>query len=227
MKNSEWGAVSYFSQSQYGLNGKNIAINNVTLNGSTATIQAVTGFASTAENYSDADSVTTTIESLNAGTTANVVNWKQSAGTAASSTGTIYGIYDLSGGLWETTASYVANDNKYLSYYGNSLITETNRKYVMAYTSDETTETNTIDKGSTANYNTNNVIGDAIKETSTAGVGYTSWYGDYSCFAGYGATYFWLGGGFNGSSTAGLFAFARSGRSSTGGVGFRSVLVAK
>jgi hypothetical protein len=182
MKNSEWGAVAYLSQSQYGLNGTNIAINNVTLNSSTSTIQAVTGCASTAENSSDASKVVTTIESLNAGTTAGVATWTQAAGTKASSTGTIYGIYDLSGGLWERTASYVANDNPNLSYFGNSLITETNRKYVMAYTSADSGITNT-DNASTANYNANSVIGDAISETSTADGEYTSWYGDSSNFA--------------------------------------------
>jgi formylglycine-generating enzyme required for sulfatase activity len=226
MKNSEWGAVAYLSQSQYGLNGTNMAINNVTLNGSTATIYAVTGCASTAENASDAGIVTTTIESLNAGTTAGVATWKQVAGTKASSTGTIYGIYDLSGGLWERTASYVANDNAYLEYFGNSLISETNRKYVMAYTSADTGITNT-DNASTANYNVNNVIGDAIKETSTAGTGKTSWYSDYSSFAGYGNTFFRRGGRWDDGSYAGLFAFNRTYGYSHCNHGFRPVLVAK
>jgi hypothetical protein len=227
MKNSEWGAVAYLSQSQYGLNGTNIAINNVTLNGSTSTIWAVTGCASTAENYSDASEVTTTIESLNAGTTAGVATWTQVAGTKASSTGTIYGIYDLSGGLWEHTASYVANDNAYLEYFGNSLITETNRKYVMAYTSAETTETNTKDKGSTVNYTANSVIGDVVKETSTAGTGSTSWYSDDSYFAGYGNPFFKRGGRWYDGSTAGLFSFTRTSGTSKYYDGFRAVLVAK
>jgi hypothetical protein len=226
MKNSEWGAVAYLSQSQYGLNGTNIAINNVTLNSSTSTIQAVTGCASTAENSSDASKVVTTIESLNAGTTAGVATWTQAAGTKASSTGTIYGIYDLSGGLWERTASYVANDNPNLSYFGNSLITETNRKYVMAYTSEDSGMTN-YDNASTANYNANSVIGDAIKETSTAGTGSTSWYGDYSYFAGYGNQFFDRGGRWVSGSSAGLFYFYRTNGVSGYGCGFRAVLVAQ
>jgi formylglycine-generating enzyme required for sulfatase activity len=226
MKNSEWGAVAYLSQSQYGLNGTNIAINNVSLNNSTKTIYALTGCASTAENASDASQVVTTIESLKAETTADVATWKQVAGTKASSTGTIYGIYDLSGGLWERTASYVANDNANLEYFGNSLITETNRKYVMAYTSEDTGITNT-DNASKANYSANSVIGDAIKETSTAGTGSTSWYGDYSNFASYGAPFFARGGSWSTGDKAGLFSFTRNAGGSSYHYGFRAVLVTK
>jgi hypothetical protein len=226
MKNSDWGAVAYLSQSQYGLNGTNIAINNVTLNGSTATIQAVTGCASTATNASDASAVTTTIAELNAETTANVATWTQMAGTAASSTGTIYGIYDLSGGNWEFTASYIANDNANLEYFGNSLVTETNRKYVMAYTSADSGITNR-DNAKTANYSANRVIGDAIKETSIAGTGKTSWYGDYSDFVGYDSPILLRGGGYWSGTIAGLFFY-----SGIEGMGFynrsfRAVLVAK
>jgi hypothetical protein len=223
MKNSEWGAVAYLSQSKYGLNGTNIAINNVTLNGSTSTIFAVTGCASTIE---DAENITTTIVELNAGTTANVATWTQAAGTAASSTGTIYGIYDLSGGAWERTASYVANGNATLEYFGNSLITETNRKYVMAYTSADSGITNT-DNASKANYNANSVIGDAVRETSTAGTDYTSWYSDHSKFAGVGSSFFLRGGRFANGSSAGLFAFDRRDGASTIDNSFRVVLVAK
>jgi hypothetical protein len=228
MKNSEWGAVVYLSQSKYGLNGTNIAINNVSLNNTTETIYAVTGCASTAENASNAGAVTTTIADLKAGNTANVATWTQSAGTKASSTGTIYGIYDLSGGLWERTANYVANDNVNLSYFGNSLISETNRKYVMAYTSADTGITNT-DNASKANYSANNVIGDAVKETSTAGIGSTSWYSDYSYFAGFGTPFFGRGGGWykGPCAGAGLFFFACNDGGSIFSGGFRSVLVAK
>jgi formylglycine-generating enzyme required for sulfatase activity len=226
MKNSEWGAVAYLSQSQYGLNGTNIAINNVTLNGSTKTIFAVTGCASTDTNVSDASEVTTTIAELNAGETANVATWTQVAGTKASSTGTIYGIYDLSGGLWERTASYIANPHPYLSYFGNSIIKETNRKYVMAYTSAASGISN-YNEASTDNYNANSVIGDAVKETSTAGVGTASWYSDYSYLAGYAWAFFTRGGGWNDDSIAGLFSFNRTDGNGSYGNGFRAVLVAK
>ena len=122
MKNSEWGAVAYLSQSQYGLDKQEVYINNVNLNsGGTArtnmtgksgvdSVYAVTGC--TTGSTSAGESVKT-IENIN-GTTGNRANngvytWDQLTGTKASSTGTIYGIYDLSGGMWERTAAYVAN----------------------------------------------------------------------------------------------------------------------
>ena len=114
MKNSEWGAVAYLSQSQYGLDRTDITINNVNLNsGGTKrtniagksgvdSVYAVTG-CTTASN--SAGEVVKTIANIN-GTTGNTANngvytWDQLNGCKASSTGTIYGIYDLSGGIWE------------------------------------------------------------------------------------------------------------------------------
>jgi hypothetical protein len=229
IKNSEWGAVAYLSQSQYGLNGTNIAINNVSLNGDSTskTIWAVTGCASTAENASDAGQVVTTIAELNAGTTANVATWTQKAGTAASSTGTIYGIYDLSGGLAERTASYVADGNKNLELYGNSIIiSETNRKYVMAYKSADSEITNN-DDAAIKNYEVNSVIGDAISETSTAATGSSSWYNDTSSFGGYTKGYIIRGGRWEHTSSAGLFSYVSTDGNGFSGGGFRTVLVAK
>ena len=48
MKDSEWGMVAYLSQSQYGLNGTNICINNVSLNsgGSSTTKEEGNAYAS-------------------------------------------------------------------------------------------------------------------------------------------------------------------------------------
>jgi hypothetical protein len=224
IKDSEWGAVAYLSQSQYGLNGENIAINNVTLNGSTSTIYAVTGCASTIE---DASPVTTTIESLNANTTSNVATWTQSAGTKASSTGTIYGIYDLSGGLFESTSSYVANNNENLSYFGNSIITETNRKYVMIYTSAETNETTTKDEAAAANYNANNKIGDAIREVSTAHKATDTWGRDYTAFGGLYFPFWGRGGFWEHRDTAGVNSIYYGGGNGASTYGFRAVLVAK
>ncbi len=117
MKNSEWGAVAYLSQSQYGLDKQKVYINNVSLNsgGTTRTntagksgvdsVYAVTGCTTGA---SSEEEKITTIENINGtiGNTANngIYTWDQLNGCMASSTGTIYGIYDLSGGMWERTS---------------------------------------------------------------------------------------------------------------------------
>ena len=80
MKNSEWGAVSYLSQSKYGLDGTEIVINSVYLNNTTKSIYAVTGCAS---STADASAVSTTIGALNNRTQSGVYVWKQKNGIGA------------------------------------------------------------------------------------------------------------------------------------------------
>ncbi len=234
MKNSEWGAVAYLSQSKYGLNGTNIYINNVNLNNSTTSVYAVTGCSATSEN---ASANKTTIANINA-TTGNTVNnntytWNQKNGQKASSSGTIYGIYDLSGGTWERTAAYVANGNGNLKTYGASIAYEGNTlktvstKYTTVYPSNDSGESN-IDTASQKNYALNKKIyGDGIRETSTAGTGSTSWYGDYSYFPALHVPFSFRGGFLWFTSNAGLFYFYRSNGSSSYYNGFRPVVFAQ
>ena len=234
MKNSEWGAVSYLSQSKYGLDGTNIVINSVYLNNTTKSVYAVTGCAS---STADASAVSTTIGALNNRTQSSVYVWTQKNGTTASSTGTIYGIYDMSGGTWERTASIVNNGNSNLTTYGSQIMADLNNggstKYITVYphdsSKDNTSISNTdanINTASQANYVKNTKIyGDGIRETSTAGTGTTSWYSDYSYFAGLYNPFFIRGGYYGDTSGAGLFSFGRSNGSSHYNNGFRSVLV--
>ena len=234
MKNSEWGAVSYLSQSKYGLDGTNIVINSVYLNNTTKSVYAVTGCAS---STADASAVSTTIGALNNRTQSSVYVWTQKNGTTASSTGTIYGIYDMSGGTWERTAGLVNNGNSNLTAYGSQVIADLNNgkstRYITVYphdsSKDSTSITNTdanLNTASQANYVKNTKIyGDGIRETSTAGTGKSSWYSDYSYFAGLNCPFFVRGGGYGHTSGAGLFYFSRTYGNSNYGNGFRSVLV--
>ena len=234
MKNSEWGAVSYLSQSKYGLDGTNIVINSVYLNNTTKSVYAVTGCAS---STADASAVSTTIGALNNRTQSSVYVWTQKNGTAASSTGTIYGIYDMSGGTWERTASIVNNGNSNLTTYGSQIMADLNNggstKYITVYphdsSKDNTSISNTdanINTASQANYVKNTKIyGDGIRETSTAGTGKSSWYSDYSYFAGLYFPFFVRGGSYGDTSGAGLFYFNRTTGVSDYIGGFRSVLV--
>mgnify|MGYP000977216738 CR=1 FL=1 len=230
MKNSEWGAIAYLSQSKYGLNGTNIYINNITLNSSTTSVYAITGCS--AASSADDEKVTTTIEKLNNRTETNAYVWTQKNGTKASSTGTIYGIYDLSGGTWERTAGIVVNGNDNLTIYGNSLLNNgknesTSTKYVTVYTSNDSTITD-YDIASRKNYENNKKIyGDAIRETSIAGIEQNSWYFDYSYFVGYNSPLFIRGGSIGSNSSAGLFAFSRVNGMEHYSIGFRPVLIAK
>ena len=224
MKNSEWGAVAYLSQSQYGLNGTNIYINNANLNNSTNTIYAVTGCAGITE---DALPIETTIEKLNNRTETNEFVWTQKQGTRASSTGTIYGIYDLSGGISEKTANLIYNGHSRLEKYAKSLLNNgENTKYVTIYPYDADNDNSNLDLSSNYNYIKNNKIyGDAIRETSTSGTKNTAWYLDYSFYPSFSFPTFARGVNLWTHSVSGLFSFARNDVLSIYNCGFRSVLV--
>ena len=227
IKNSEWGAVSYLGQSQYGLNGTNIRINNLTLNNSVKTIYAVTGYA--AKTLQDGD--TKLEDARPVSSTDKVYKWTEKDGQTASCTGTIYGIYDMSGGTWERSAAIVNNGDGNLNTYGKAIMNALNNgkssEYVTVYPKGETSG-QSLDDASKSNYAANTKIyGDAIRETSTAGLGQTSWYSDYSSFVGAHYPFFKRGGGYWGTSVAGLFYFDRTDGGSGYYGGFRSVLVAQ
>ena len=229
IKNSEWGAVSYLGQSQYGLNGTNIRINNLTLNNSVPTIYAVTGYA--AKTLQDGD--TKLEDARPVSSTEKVYKWTEKDGQTASCTGTIYGIYDMSGGTWERSAAIVnnGNDRGNLNTYGKAIMNALNNgkssEYVTVYPTGES-KGQSLDDASKANYAANTKIyGDAIRETSTAGLGQTSWYSDYSYFVGAYGPFFARGGYYWHTSGAGLFYFIRDNGTSNYGNGFRSVLVAQ
>ena len=228
IKNSEWGAVSYLGQSQYGLNGTNIRINNLTLNNSKPTIYAVTGYA--AKTLQEGD--TKLEDARPVSSTEKVYKWTEKEGQTASCTGTIYGIYDMSGGTWERSAAIVNNGDGNLNTYGKAIMNALNNgkssEYVTVYPKGETSG-QSIDDASKSNYSAKNtkIYGDAIRETSTAGVGQTSWYSDYSYFVGARYPFFARGGNCWSTSVAGLFYFCRTDGNSGYLAGFRSVLVAQ
>ena len=251
MKNSEWGAVAYLSQSQYGLETTEVTVNNISLNSGGAARTATAGKSGVDSIYAvtgcttgstTAGETTTTIANINK-TTANtavdgVYTWDQLNGTKASSTGTIYGIYDLSGGTWERTAAYVANGKGALKSYGASIAYDGNdlktisTKYTTTYPFDSTTDNASIadndtnlNTASANNYKKNTLIyGDGIRETSTSGTGSTSWYGDSSHSSGLYNPFSIRGGNLWSGSFAGLFYFYRNSGSSPYYGGFRTVL---
>ena len=236
MKNSEWGAVAYLAQSKYGLNGTNIYINNANLRNSQQSAYAITGCAGETEDAAEVGVKidTTTKKPVTTDSSKKIYVWTQKSGTKASTTGTIYGIYDMSGGTWERTAGLVNNGNENLATYGQSLLNALNNgkssKYVTAYPFDSSVDKNgaNIDTASTANWKANTKIyGDGIRETSTAGTGKTSWYTDYSYFPAVSLPFSARGGYLWGGEGAGLFCFYRSYGNSVYNNGFRSVLVAQ
>ncbi|MDD2375934.1 MAG: hypothetical protein PHD15_01590 [Clostridia bacterium] len=176
MKNIEWGAVAYLSSSVYGKTGE------VWINPS---INYTTGQAGTSASAS--------------GTTSTYPYDDLTYGVQASTTGNVYGVYDMSGGAWEYTAAYVDNGNESLTTYGPSLLSASSQ-YKDVYISDGDTQS--------GNYIANSSkVGDAVYETSSFYVGDTSWYGDNSFMPSSIFPFFIRGGYFSDGLGTGMFDF--------------------
>ena len=266
MKNSEWGAVAYLSKSQYGKNTEEIKVNNANLlsgnqkrtsTSGKSGVDSVYGVTGCTSNETSKGSITTTIEAIN-GVSKNTANadgiyvWNQKTGQNASTTGTIYGIYDISGCVWERTADFVSNGNANLLEYGKSLLDEAkvtytingdtkvvtantgiSTKYVTIYPY-SSPESSTINTASQNNFKNNTKIyGDAVRETTSANAGTSnsgwntsSWNSDSSNFPALIHSFFLRGSSLWAGTTAGAFAFNRNGGVSSYNSGFRAVLVA-
>ena len=234
MKNSEWGALAYLSQSKYGKYGNNdyegtqkeVYINNSsnfitgrsggapggntpqngTYSENTTSIQQYIGYG-----YYTYDGYLLNYDTNNKSTTRDI-----NKGTGASTTGNIYGIYDMSGGSWEYVMGAYAQD-------GYPTIINS------GFSSDPNVFTNgTIDskyydiyKTSTANTacGENEVCyGHGLSETS-------GWNGDYADMVTSSDSWIVRGGTANDNYAAGLFGFrdangTRGSNSSARVVGF-------
>ena len=193
MKNMEWGAVTYLSHSKYGIN-KEVAIN------STRTFTTGCGpqSAGSTTNGTTCNSYTTTL------------------GQSASTTGNVYGVYDMSGGAKEYMMGNMVYSNGQVmsggseSYnsaftgisYGGTSFTGTyafpSKRYYDKYSYGTSYEEYTRGK-----------LGDATKEMAPTGSS-GNWYGDYAIFVDSADSWF-VRGGFSGSGTdAGAFALTIS-----------------
>ena len=151
MKNSEWGAIAYLSKSAYGKGTEEIWINPAD--------NCTTGCAGDSVSSSQTSGCLRTYDTAN--------------GVKASSTGTIYGIYDLSGGAWEMVSAYVDNAHANLATYGSQIMSA-DGKYKDVYTVGGTDD-------QANNYAlTVNKKGDAVWETSNNIYESYSWFADYS-----------------------------------------------
>ena len=270
MKNSEWGAVAYLSKSEYGQNETEIKTNNINLNsggnkreetaGQTEvpySVYAVTGCSSNTTNTKNnivkiADLNAATGNTGATGENGTAYKWNQKTGQNASTKGTIYGIYDINGGLWERTADFISNGDGNLLTFGQALLDETkvtytisgntktvtpntgaSTKYATIYPYSSPESSTSLDTASQNNFaNNTKIYGDAVRETtsSTAGTANTgwntsAWNSDYSCFPASGRPFFGRGGALWEGADAGSFAFARNDGSSVCYYGFRAVLV--
>ena len=186
IKNMEWGAVAYLKQSKYGLGETDIGTNNNS--------SYITGCGATARSSSSS-----TCDAYN---TTN--------GMLASTTGNIYGVYDMSGGAFEYVMGNMV-DSSSIFYISNSEFSDApDAKYYDAYTYG----TSNTDHG-------RGKLGDATKEAlATYGSITGGWYDDYAIFTL--EHYSWLmrGGDSGNGINGGIFTFngysgAKGGNNST------------
>ena len=180
MKNTEWGAVAYLSRSQYGKNGavyNNPYWNNKDYNG-TIYYSPITGLCGNTQSYS-----TTKYND------SNVYKYNTAEGKNASTTGNVYGVYDMAGGGWEYVAAVLSTKKSSGSYYN---FTNIDTKYYESYDAYD-----------------NSKYGDAVYETSMNSEGCSSWDNDCSYFVAELDPVFIRGGPAIDWSYAGVFAFDR------------------
>ena len=194
MKDTEWGAVAYLYSSIYGTynadqscisRGCEVWINNVSSNGA----WNGTKYTGCAGDSVSADAVT--------GTTCESGRGWDGAGVNASTTGNMYGIYDMSGGNWEYTMSVMQQSDGTPQIQSSGFSTMPDSKYY-----------NTYPYGTSELEHSRGTIGTATKETlKTFGSNPGGWNGDYSLLVD--SSYAWAkrGGGAFDTTAAGVFAF--------------------
>ncbi len=247
MKNTEWGAVAYLSQSIYGINDS-IRINNNS--------SYKTGYAAVNEPTVDWP------EYKDYGTSSSITQaYNTTTGYLASTTGNITGIYDMSGGASEHVMGVQVDNNGlplsgrhniYNSGFNGMLGCPTCDSAVSGVDSSITSITNGINLPSSKYYDNykvnsngnraNRILGDAtgemgpfgtiqtigtVSQCGTSGIcnrPISSWYGDTSSFVYSSGPWFGRGGGYYFGSGVGTFYFVSSYGLASGNVSFRLVL---
>ena len=203
------GAVAYLSQSVYGKSDK-IWVNN-------------------SGSYITGSAGDNAVSSQNVGTN---TNYASTQSVNASSTGNITGVYDLVGGAWEYTASYI--ENSYVKEVGTDGAASSNNRYnygdVLIKGANKTKFNYTVANtdNSTNNYGMNKEkYGDAVYEVSSNSISNwdDSWNAEFSQFPSAETPFMIRGGEYGSSSLAGIFAFqGKTGEPATN-CSFRPVLV--
>ena len=188
MKNSEWGALVYLAESKYGRNGTEISINQCS--------SQITG-TGRGLNSTESTTKTGTNTIYNSTYIYDSITEEQKyigiVGQLSSTTGNIYGIYDISGGSAEYVMGFYGKDQNTLEFGESGFSTETypkEKKYSPTYI-------NSSDKESNAD---GGILGDATKETK-------SWNSDYAYFVYSKGPVFTRGSTYKSTSVAGTFGF--------------------
>ena len=212
LTNMEWGAVAYLTNSKYGrcTNGSCIEV-SINGYGEDTYYTTMTGCGPISSG------------STSYGTTCNAYN--TTLGQTASTTGNIYGVYDMSGGANEYVMGNISSASGttytyYARYAGTNFTYSTDTaKYLIPYAYGTTANDQTA-------YNRGR-LGDATSEVvkSSGGVA-GGWYNNYAYFPYSSNSWFRRGGDFSYSSNAGLFDFFyNSGRDINDSSGRAALLV--
>jgi len=175
MRNDEWGAVAYLSQSRYGkLGNENFkgANKEVYQNKSNSYITGCS-YGAPSNGNRDFGCQYTYDTNIN--------------GTGASTTGTIYGVYDMSGGAWEYVMGNY-NDVSGASGFSNPLTIDS--KHYNKYTNNDISVA----------CNGSECLSHSLSETS-------GWYNDYHVMISEKLPWLLRGGGYYDNTLAGIFNF--------------------
>ena len=217
-KNMEWGAIAYLASSSYGLYTSTNSCNNVK---NSVSVGLNNGF------YSNRCQVWTNPKvdfvtgcsgaNMNDGSLEECLPWDNPIyGGTSSTTGNIYGVYDMSGGSYEYVMGNVATGvSSYTWSPGDSGLGVINSKYYDSYTN----------VGNTILDHANGKLGDATKETmKNFGVANGGWFSDYATFPEGSSVFFIRSGDYSSTISSGLFIFSRQTGMANGSVSFRTVI---
>ena len=199
IKNMEWGAVAYLSHSKYGVN-REVYINNSSgyytgrsggnVGGSTPINGTYTGETSTTK-YNTYGFYTYDGYLLEYGT--NTKSSTKDISKVSSTTGNIYGVYDMSGGAYEyVMGNIVSSDGTTMIPGSSNFTTYPEEKYYDKYSF-----------GTSYSQRIRSKLGDGIKEVLNTSS--RSWYSDYSYLAISNLPWFSRSGGCSDGSDAGAF----------------------
>ena len=197
MKNSEWGAVAYLSQSKYGKYGNNNYDNKYKEVYQNKSSSYITGSSNGTPSQNTTNTQCAYNDMQDLGEDTNGYKRGQ-CGPGASTTGNIYGVYDMSGGSWEYVMGVYGPEYPTIgsSGFGSTVFTGNTieSKYYDIYAN----STNSSSNDGSLSCNNGICYGHAMSETA-------SWYGDYTYMVSSSYPWFLRGGDCYYGATAGVF----------------------
>ena len=197
-KNMEWGAVVYLTYSKYGKYGNSLytetnkrVYKNNWFQSANSVYTYKTGYSGYSYNASYSTTNTVLYNDLT-----DLGSGKGYKGAGASTTGTVYGIYDMNGGAFDYVMGNEVNTSG--SFYSSSaeFTTSPLAKYYDKYSYNTSSSSQaSITRGR---------LGDATKEVTKAFTSSGLWEGSYWYFPNSGDSWFLRGGGANNSYYYGI-----------------------